>query len=284
MKRIIKTLSKYVFSNNETNRPTASTLSIDPKVVGFADANHSGFYQANGELAPGLKIGEHDIVLDVGCGGGLATHFCALQGAHVIFTDVDREKIQSLSVLLEGSPARKVEGLVSDTIPLPLPDEHASIILAMEVLEHTRSPRKILRELIRVGHPNARYFISVPEEKSETVQEGLAPAGYFKEPNHIQRFSKDNFLSLVEGEGLIVERYFTWGFFWTMWWCLRWLEELPELRGEVLELIQPPYSEATDAWVTIWHKLMTDPRAFPLVDELNKALPKSQGVIARKPG
>lgn len=106
-----------------------------------------------------------------------------------------------------------MEGLVSDTNPLPLADEYASVILAMEILEHTRRPETIMRELVRVGRPGARYFISVPDEQSERIQDDLAPAAYFKEPNHIQRFSKDDFIRLIEGEGLIVERYFTWGFF-----------------------------------------------------------------------
>lgn len=69
-----------------------------------------------------------------------------------------------------------------------------------------------------------------------------------------------------------------------MWWCLRWLEGTPDLKGEVLELIQPPYSELSTAWVTIWQKLLGDARAFTLIEELNKAIPKSQGVIARKAG
>ena len=48
-----------------------------------------------------------DVVLDVGCGDGAAILFCARQGAHIVFSDVDAGKIKNLIAKARYSKARK---------------------------------------------------------------------------------------------------------------------------------------------------------------------------------
>lgn len=75
MKTIIKAFSKHILNNSagkqHSPETTFESAQVDPKLVGFLDADHAGFYQLSGELAPGLKIHQDDIVLDVGCGEAL---------------------------------------------------------------------------------------------------------------------------------------------------------------------------------------------------------------------
>jgi ubiquinone/menaquinone biosynthesis C-methylase UbiE len=72
--------------------------------------------------------------------------------------DVDAGKIKALAEKANQTKARKVEGFVSNTTPLPLPDEYATKILAPEMLEHTSNPGIILAELVRVGKSGAQYL------------------------------------------------------------------------------------------------------------------------------
>ena len=144
---------------------------VDPRICGLLDAVRRGWYQLEtGELFIGFKVTRDDIVLDVGCGEGNAMLFCAKQGAHVVFSDVDATKIKALTEKANETKARKVEGFVSDTTPLPLPDEYATKILSTEMLEHTSNPEIILAELVRVGKPGAQYLITVPDSRSEMLQ------------------------------------------------------------------------------------------------------------------
>ena len=84
---------------------------VDPRICGLLDAVRRGWYQlGTGELFPGFKVTSDDIVLDAGCGEGNAILFCAKQGAHVVFSDVDATKIKALIQKANESPARKVEG------------------------------------------------------------------------------------------------------------------------------------------------------------------------------
>lgn len=81
---------------------------LDPRVCGLKDAVLRGWYQSDtGELFPGFKIMADDVVLDVGCGDGAAILFCARQGAHIVFSDVDAGKIKILIAKARYSKARK---------------------------------------------------------------------------------------------------------------------------------------------------------------------------------
>ena len=257
---------------------------VDPRVCGLLDAVKRGWYQLDtGELFAGFKITQDDVVLDIGCGEGNAVLFCARQGAHVVFSDVDAAKIAALIEKIKTTPARKVEGFVSDTMPLPLPGEYATGILATEVLEHTAQPEKIMEELVRVGRPGARYFITVPDSRSEMLQKPFANPVYFTRPNHIQIFDKERFVRLVENSGLKVTRYETWGFYWTFFMSIFWLvHQNGDLQGAVLDSIVPPYHPVLQSWSNTWAGLMELKGAEKVMESFDQYLPKTQLIIARK--
>jgi len=269
----------------EMNSDTAmAQKDVDPRICGLLDAVRRGWYQlATGELFLGFKVTEDDIVLDVGCGEGNAVLFCAKQGAHVVFSDVDAAKIKALKEKASETKARKVEGFVSDTMPLPLPCEYATKILSMEMLEHTLNPEIILAELVRVGKPGAKYLITVPDSRSEMLQKPVAKPVYFSEPNHIQIFDKESFVRLVENSGLKVERYDTWGFYWTVFMSLFWIVHQTEcFNGAVLDCIKPPYHPVLQSWSNTWAGLMELNGSEKLLESFDKYLPKTQVIIARK--
>jgi ubiquinone/menaquinone biosynthesis C-methylase UbiE len=267
-----------------TNSPAAAGLDVDPRFCGLRDAVRRGWYRLEtGELFTGFKITKSDIVLDVGCGEGNAVLFCAKQGAHVVFSDVNAAKIQALTKKARETKARKVEGFVSNTMPLPLPDEYATKILAMEMLEHTSNPEIILAELVRVGRSGAQYLITVPDSRSELLQKSVAQPVYFSKPNHIQIFDQQNFVRLVENSGLKVKKYDTWGFYWTVFMSLFWIVHRQEkVSGAVLDNIKPPYHPVLQSWSNTWAQLMELDGAEKLLESFDKHLPKTQVIIAEK--
>ena len=257
---------------------------LDPRICGLKDAVLRGWYQSdNGELFPGFKITADDIVLDVGCGDGAAILFCARQGAHIVFSDVDACKIKNLIEKASHTKARKIEGFVSDTIPLPLSDGYATKILSMEMLEHTSKPEMILKELVRVGKTGAQYLITVPDARSEMLQEPFANPIYFSEPNHIQIFDKERFVQLVENSGLKIEKYDTWGFYWTVFMSLFWIVHRQDrLHGPIMDHIKPPFHPVLQSWSNTWAGLMELNSSEEILESFDKYLPKSQIIIARK--
>jgi SAM-dependent methyltransferase len=263
----------------------AENQNVDPRFCGLRDAVRRGWYSPEtGELFAGFKVTRNDIVLDVGCGEGNAILFCAKQGAHIVFSDVDEGKVKAAIEKASATEARKVEGFVSDSTPLPLPDEYATKILATEMLEHTANPDLILAELVRVGKPGAKYLITVPDARSEMLQKPVAHSDYFAAPNHIQIFDKERFVGLVESSGLQVERYDTWGFYWTVFMSLFWIvHHNDNLKGAVLDNIKPPYHPVLQNWSNTWAGLMELDGAEILLESFDQYLPKTQVIIARKP-
>jgi 2-polyprenyl-3-methyl-5-hydroxy-6-metoxy-1,4-benzoquinol methylase len=257
---------------------------VDSRMCGLVDAVQSGWFNhASGELASGFRITHDDVVLDVGCGDGAATLFAARCGAEVIFSDMDADKIAQLKHRVNLTGARASQGLVGDTNPLPLADGRATRVIAMEMLEHVDDPAQVLAELVRVGRPGALYLLSVPDPVGERVQQQFAPAAHFQKPNHIHIFERDAFATMVTNAGLIVESRQSSGFYWTMWMCLYWACAT-EQDSATLDQIKPPYPPLLNEWANTWHQLMTTPGGDQVKERLDSLMPKSQIIIARKPG
>jgi SAM-dependent methyltransferase len=251
------------------------------------DAVQSGWYQNDSnELFRGFSVSVEDSVLDVGCGAGGATLFCARRGAHVVFIDAVAEKIESLRARVADTPARRAEGFVSDSLPLPVERESMSRVIAMEVLEHVPDPAAFLAEMARVGKPGALYLLAVPDELSEKMQQGLAPDYYFREPNHIHIFGREQFARMVSDAGLEVVQRDSYGFFWAFWMLLYWTQARTfgdAFDGEAHDVVQPPYPPLLNDWARLWEQFIRIPEAAPVKQALDKLLPKSQIIIARKP-
>lgn len=263
------------------------SLEADVRFTGLKDMGRRGWYQVNaGYLFNGFKITADDVVLDVGCGEGEPTLFSARRGAHVVFSDIDAQKVKILMEKVRQTKARKVESFVSDTLPLPLPDEYATKIVSLEMLEHTSSPAKVLAELVRVGKPDAQYLLTVPDSRSEMLQKPFAVPVYFSEPNHIHIFDQESFVRLVENSGLKVESYDSCGFYWTVFTSLFWIvarHEKRPLTGAVMdEIIKPPYHPVLQNWSKTWSSLLELDGSEKLVESFDKYLPKTQIIVARK--
>lgn len=260
---------------------------VDSRDCGLFDAVQSGWYLGDSnELFKGFPITADDSVLDIGCGAGGATLFCANRGADVTFVDVTAQAIELLRAKVAQSPARKSEGFVSDGIPLPVTGASKSRVIAMEVLEHVEDPAAFLCELVRVGQPGALYLLSVPDSVGENMQKGFAPSYYFERPNHIHVFEREEFENLVSNAGLEIIHRDASGFFWTFWMFLYWTLAKTagaELEGESLDVVRPPYPPLLNDWAKLWHQIIKIPEAAPMKKALDQLLPKSQVIIARKP-
>lgn len=272
----------------ETLPSVISTLPDDlPNRCGLHDAVMSGWFNADsGELVPGFAVSAEDTVVDVGCGTGGASLFCARQGATVYFSDVEQEKVDEASERLASTNNERCFGLVSDTNPLPLEDGVATRVVAMEMLEHVDDPQQIMAELVRIGRPGALYLLSVPDAKSEHLQKDLAAPEHYQAPNHVRIYSREGFAELVEQSGLIIEQRQYVGFYWVIWMYLFWayqrFSEQP-FDGATLDKLCPPYPTALEDWALLWMKLLNTPEGPGIKRLLDESLAKSQIIIARKP-
>lgn len=242
----------------------------------LSDATISGWFKlGESELFSGFPVHEDDKVLDVGCGDGEYSSFCARLGASVTLVDVDEDYLErAFRRVCEVSTKPTHRVLQSPESPLNLASETYSRILCLEVLEHTDSPTTLLRDIVRLGQPGALYLLSVPAPESEQLQKELAPPALFEKPNHIHVFGREEFRQLVERCGLEILNHEYTGFFWSLWSLLLWLEDS--------ERDQSPSSLLTGQWLAIWAKVLRSERGRQLKRGLDQLIPKSQVIVARK--
>jgi SAM-dependent methyltransferase len=231
----------------------------------------------SGELFPGFEITSADTLVDVGCGPGQPCVFAGNLGADVIAVDIDPGVIDQIKQTMHNVPARSFRAYVSDSNPLPLPDGIASIVVAQEVMEHVDDPARFLAELVRIGRPGARYLISVPDPASEFLMRAVAPGWYFQKPGHIHVFERAELDRLVGAAGLKIETRIPFGFYWSMWWVLRWTTGLHYPPGSA----EPP-PPVLAHWDRTWQALLSTREGRQAVHALDEAVPKSQVLVARK--
>ncbi|HEY7157439.1 MAG TPA: methyltransferase domain-containing protein [Gemmataceae bacterium] len=228
------------------------------------------------ELLAGYPIGEADTVVDVGCGEGASSEFAARCGAAVYAVDIDPQALAAVERRMRRwKSARPVRMLLSDANPLPLPDGIATRVVAQEVMEHVDDPRQFIGELVRIGRPGALYLLSVPDPAAESLQRALAPEAYWRKPNHLRVFGREEFERLVRGAGLEIEKRMPYSFFWAMWWLLFWSDKGGFEFGS-------PGTPVLSHWNKTWTALLKTPNGPRIKQALDDFMPKSQVVIARK--
>jgi SAM-dependent methyltransferase len=229
-------------------------------------------------MFPGFVVTAADTVVDVGCGAGHSCLIAAEVGAEVIATDIDPKAIAQVKQALREASPRSFRALVSDSNPLPLPDGIATVVLAREVMEHVDDPEGFLRELVRIGKPGTRYLISVPDPASEALMRVVAPPDYFQKPGHLRVFERQQLASLVESAGLEIETRIFTGFYWSMWWVLRWTT-----GTHFAPLSSDPPPAVLKHWDKTWQALQKTAAGQKAIQALDEAIPKSQVLYARKP-
>lgn len=247
---------------------------VDPFWVGLVDDVREGWYEfEKRQLAPGFPISPDDVVADIGCGEGGAASFCVRCGAHTILIDNDAEVLEQAHAKAAAAGPGRAEARLGDAQKIPLDDGVASRVVCTEVLEHVDDPKAVVRELLRVGRPDALYLISVPGVVAERLHKRVAPAYYFEKPNHIRIFETDEFEKLIEDSGLVIEGRLRLGFFWTLYWLFFF--EADVKFGENSHVL-------LDAWVRTWDQVLKSKNSDQIRAGLHDLAPRSVAVVARK--
>lgn len=253
--------------------PAQTASSAGP--LGLKDAALSGWYQSEtNELFRGMPISADDVVVDVGCGNAGSAHFCGLRGAQMLLVDIEAEKVEAAVQRVQKTPARDVQGFISDCNPIPIADATATRVVSTEVIEHVDDPAQFLSELVRIGKPGALYLLSVPDASSELLQQGFAPQEYYEKPNHIRIISREEFAEMVSSAGLEIVEHTHYSFFWSMWFLFFW---------ECGVDLSQPNHPLLESWTTTWRLLLDTPRGPEIKHRLDDLVAKSQVIIARKP-
>ena len=118
-------------------------------------------------LAPG------DLVVDIGCGPGVAARHAARQHAAVIGVDPAPVMLRVARALTRRADVRYMEGTAES---LPLPDDSATVVWSIATVHHWRDIDAGLREVRRILRPGGRFVVL--ERLVRAGATGLASHGW----------------------------------------------------------------------------------------------------------
>lgn len=140
-------------------------------------------------------------------------------------------------------------------------------------------------ELVSSGKPGAQYLVRVPAPVDEYLQEDITPPRYFATPNHFRIFSHDDFTRRATDTGLIIEYLQAIRFFWVMCMVFFWASVRAARQGSkvaVRDHIAQRHNPRMDNWAGVWRRLLDRPDGLVIKQQLDRFMPKSQMLIARK--
>jgi SAM-dependent methyltransferase len=132
-------------------------------------------------------------VLDLGCRDGALTQAYAA-GNEIVGVDADREALAEAEKLgIETHWADLDE-------PLPFDDGSFDVVVAGELLEHLRDPRRVVAEVRRVLRPGGTFVASVPNAyRLKNRLRFLIGRKPEDDPTHLQMFSAGEVRALLAG-------------------------------------------------------------------------------------
>ena len=132
-------------------------------------------------------------VLDLGCRDGALTQAYA-GGNEIVGVDADREALAEAQKL--GIETRWAD--LDDA--LPFGDATFDVVVAGELLEHLRDPRRLVDEARRVLRPRGTFVASVPNAyRLKNRLRFLLGRKVEDDPTHLQLFSADDVRALLTG-------------------------------------------------------------------------------------
>ena len=132
-------------------------------------------------------------VLDLGCRDGALTQAYA-GGNEIVGVDADREALAEAQKL-------GIETRWADLdAPLPFEDESFDVVVAGELLEHLRDPKRVVADARRVLRPGGSFVASVPNAYRLKNRVRFA-LGHRPEddPTHLQMFAPSDVRALLDG-------------------------------------------------------------------------------------
>lgn len=150
----------------------------------------------------GDRVARNPLVLDVGCGSGVAFSFIEANFSpgclFAIDISLDELRHAELSAAEVKCPVKILQG---DVHSIPLPDSSADIIICHQTLHHLQRQRESLAEFRRLLKPQGLLLLA---ESCQSFTQSLLVRMLFRHPSSVQR-SSDKYLEMVRAAGFAIE-------------------------------------------------------------------------------
>lgn len=123
------------------------------------------------------KFVNKKIVVDLGCGIGYGSFMLAAAGAIKVYgIDTDKNAINHAKNYYHH---KNITYIVKDAMYTNLASSMVDIVVAFEIIEHLRAPKKFIQEVVRILKPNGIFILSTPNSE----------VSFGDNPYHIKEFT-----------------------------------------------------------------------------------------------
>ena len=165
-------------------------------------------------LYPGPAAGAY--ALDVGCGSGRTLKILQIQGWNTYGLEPS-PKAAARAYALLGS------GIVVATLPgACFRAESFDFVILSHVLEHTTSPREMLKQVHAMMRAGADLLVVVPNFDSPERKVAGAWWSHLEPPRHLYHFGTDTLRKYLERSGFRVNSFVRFSEAWALQQSLRW--------------------------------------------------------------
>jgi len=189
------------FYTGEYKNFNDSSLEVQINDKEFFEGRWNDIYNNFLEVDSNLKNGGS--VLDVGCGWGLALLYFKNKGFDCYGFDPAKEAVdygckKGLKIKHAGLEGMNV-----------FENKKFNMVTMFNVLEHLADPVKSISQIKDILLPNGILMIDVPNEFNDFQTSGRDVHGlsdwWVAPPNHLNYFSKDSLVKLLESLGFVIE-------------------------------------------------------------------------------
>jgi 2-polyprenyl-3-methyl-5-hydroxy-6-metoxy-1,4-benzoquinol methylase len=130
-------------------------------------------------------------ILDLGCADGTFLPTLNYYAKNIVATDINQELIFRSKYIKENVlfNSKKINLLTSDGLYLPFRDSSFNTIFCLEVLEHVKNPRLVIKEIFRILKKEGTFVSTIPVEigPSLLIREIISRVTNFHRPKYTIR-------------------------------------------------------------------------------------------------
>lgn len=109
-----------------------------------------------------FPLNPNDRVINLGCGEGPQTIVYAGQYQKMVGVDINKERLERSKEAMEIYKVRNYKTLLANVENVPLPNNTFDKAIAIDIIEHVRSPQKLCLEANRLLKENGKLLITFP--------------------------------------------------------------------------------------------------------------------------